>query len=190
MRVKTFVAAGIIGIAFLASGVLPAAGEDGFGFGRAILRYPVKFVCGSPGGGGQPVPDVQLPLTQGRYHTAINVHNPSLSHPVVFSKKVAVASASPYEGAQRPGKITPFVVATLQANEAFEIDCPEIASVTGLPIGGGNYIKGFVVIMSASELDVVAVYTARSMGDGNQVSTMHVLPVPGSKQREDFSIDR
>jgi hypothetical protein len=44
--------------------------------------------------------------------------------------------------------------------------------------------------MSASELDVVAVYTARSMGDGNQVSTMHVLPVPGSKQREDFSIDR
>jgi hypothetical protein len=183
MRVKTFVAAGIIGIAFLASGVLPAAGEDGFGFGRAILRYPVKFVCGSPGGGGQPVPDVQLPLTQGRYHTAINVHNLSLERAVVFAKKVAVASASPYEGAQRPGPMTPFFRAELQANQAFEIDCPEIAQVTGLPISGGNYIEGFVVIMSPRELDVVAVYTARARGD-NQISTLHVLPVPGRPQRE------
>ena len=186
MRVQAFVAAGIMGLALLASGVLAAAGEDSSS--RVNLRYPVTFVCGSPGGGGQPIPDVQLPLTQGRYHTAINVHNPSLDHAVVFFKKVAVASASPYEGAQRPGKITPFVQAELKANEAFEIDCPEIASVTELPIGGGNYIKGFVVIMSPSELDVVAVYTARSMGDGNQISTMHVLPVPGIKHREDISV--
>ena len=77
--------------------------------------------------------------------------------PACGFKKVAVAPASPYEGAQRPGKITPFFRAELKANEAFEIDCPEIATLTGLPIGGGNYIKGFVVIMSPSELDVVAV---------------------------------
>jgi hypothetical protein len=186
MRVKAFVAAGIMGLALLASGVLPAAGEDSSI--RVALRYSVKFVCGDPGGGGQPVPDVRLPLTRGRYHTAINVHNPSLEHAVVFVKKVAVASASPYEGAQRPGKITPFVKAELHANEAFEIDCPEIAQVTGLPIGGGNYIKGFVVIMSPSELDVVAVYTARPQGEDNQISTLHVLPVTGRPQREDFSI--
>ena len=187
MRGKAFVAVGIIGLVVLAAGVLPAAGQDSAL--RVTWRYPVKFVCGDPGGGGQPVPDVQLPLTRGRYHTAINVHNPSVDRPVVFVKKVAVASASPYEGAQRPSKVTPFVQAELHANEAFEIDCPEIASVTGLPIGGGNYIKGFVVLMSPSELDVVAVYTARPQGD-NDISTLHVLPVPGSKQREDLAIDR
>ncbi|MFL5530941.1 MAG: hypothetical protein ACJ8BC_03040 [Gemmatimonadales bacterium] len=76
MRVKAFVAAGIMGLALLAAGVLPAAGEDSAM--RVTLRYAVKFVCGDPGGGGQPVPDVQLPLTRGRYHTAINVHNPAL----------------------------------------------------------------------------------------------------------------
>jgi len=187
MRVKACVAAGIMGLALLASSVLPAAGEDS---SKGItLRYPVKFVCGDPGGGPQPVPDVQLPLTRGRYHTAINVHNPSVDRAVVFVKKVAVASASPYEGAQRPGKITPFVQAELHANEAFEIDCPEIAGVTGLPIGMGNYIKGFVVIMSPSELDVVAVYTARPQGD-NDISTLQVLPVPGHQQHEDFSDPR
>ena len=180
MRGKALVVAGIMGLAFLASGVLPVAGQDG------TLRYAVKFVCGDPGPQG--VPDVQLPLTSGRYHTVINVHNPSLNSPVGFAKKVAVASASPYEGAQRPGKITPFFQAGLQANEAFEIDCPEIAQVIGLPIGGGNYIKGFVVIMSPSELDVVAVYTARPQGEDNQISTLHVLPVTGRPQREDFSI--
>jgi hypothetical protein len=186
MRVQAFAQAGIMGLALLAAGVLPVAGQDSAT--RVTLRYPVKFVCGDPGA-GPGVPDVQLPLTRGRYHTAINVHNPSLDRPVVFVKKVAVASASPYEGSQRPGKIMPFVQAELHANEAFEIDCPEIASVTGLPIGGGNYITGFVVIMSPSELDVVAVYTARPQGD-NDISTIHVLPVPGSKQDEGSSVDR
>ena len=188
MRVQTFVATGIMGLTLLAAGVLPAAGQDSAI--HVTLRYPVKFVCGDPGGGGQAIPDVRLPLTQGRYHTAVNVHNPSLDRAVVFVKKVAVASASPYEGAQRPGKITPFVKAELHANEAFEIDCPEIASVTGLPIGMGNYIKGFVVIMSPHELDVVAVYTARPQGEDNQISTLHVLPVPGRPQREDFTLPR
>lgn len=175
MRGKALVVAGIMGLALLASGVLPVAGQE------ATLRYAVKFVCGDPGPQG--VPDVQLPLTNGRYHTVINVHNPSLNSPVGFAKKVAVASASPYEGAQRPGPMTPFFRAELQANQAFEIDCPEIAQVTGLPISGGNYIEGFVVIMSPRELDVVAVYTARARGD-NQISTLHVLPVTGRPQRE------
>jgi hypothetical protein len=174
MRGNALVIAGIMGLALLAAGVLPVAGQN------VTLRYAVKFVCGDPGAQG--VPDVGLPLTRGRYHTAINVHNPSLDSVVGFAKKVAVASASPYEGAQRPGQVTPFFRAELQANQAFEIDCPEIAQVTGLPISGGNYITGFVVIMSPRELDVVAVYTARATGD-NDISTMHVLPVPGREQR-------
>ena len=155
---------------------------------RVTWRYPVKFVCGDPSPGQGP--DVQFPLTRGRYHTAINVHNPSLDRPVSFVKKVAVASASPYAGGQRPGTITPFVQAELPANAAFEIDCPEIASVTGLSIGAGNYIMGFVVILSLSELDVVAVYTARPPTTDNYISTIHVLPVPGSKQDEGSTVNR
>ena len=58
-RVQAFVAAGIMGLAWLVSGVLPVAGEDSAS--RVTLRYPVTFVCGDPGGGSQPVPDVQLP---------------------------------------------------------------------------------------------------------------------------------
>ena len=148
------------------------------------MRYAVKFVCGVPGDGEQE--DVKLPLTIGRYHTVINVHNPSLKSDVLFFKKVAVASASPYKGAQLPGKITRFCSAGLKPNHAFEIDCPEIAKLTELHIDGGRYIEGFVVIMSPSELDVVAVYTARAtgQGQGTQISTLQVLPITGREQHE------
>jgi hypothetical protein len=176
MQGKAFVGASILSLAMLTAGVLPVAGQD---FIHVTVRYAVKFVCGDPGPQG--TPDVELPLTRGRYHTAINVHNPALDSDVEFVKKVAVASASPYEGGQRPGKVTPFVRAGLKANEAFEIDCPEIAKVTELPIGGGNYIKGFVVILSPQELDVVAVYTGRGQGN-SPLSTIHVLPVLGREQ--------
>jgi hypothetical protein len=174
-----------MGLAALASYVPPAAGQIGT---PVTLRYAVKFVCGVAGDGEQP--DVELPLTTGRYHTLINVHNPALESDVVFFKKVAVASASPYEGAQRPGKVTEFCSAGLKPNQAFEIDCPEIAKLTGLPIGGGRYIDGFVVIMSPRELDVVAVYTARPTGQGGgQISTLHVLPIAGRDQRETIQVN-
>jgi hypothetical protein len=182
MRGNAFVGAGLLSLAVLAAGVLPAAGQDSI---HVTVRYPVKFICGDPAPVG--TPDVELPLTRGRYHTAINVHNPSLDSDVSFVKKVAVASASPYQGGQQPGPITPFVRAELKANEAFEIDCPEIATVTELPIGGGNYITGFVVIMSPHELDVVAVYTARGQGT-SPLSTVQVLPVHGRQQLEEVPI--
>jgi len=136
---KALIVAGI-GLALLASGVPPAAGQAGI---PVALRYAVKFVCGVPGG----QQDVNLPLPTGRYHTVINVHNPALKSDVVLFKKVAVASATPYVGAERPGQITRFCSAGLKPNQAFEIDCPEIAKLTEHPIGGGNYIDGFVVII-------------------------------------------
>jgi len=182
MQGKAFIGASILSLAVLTAGVLPVAGED---FIHVTVRYAVKFVCGDPVPEG--TPDVESPLTRGRYHTAINVHNPSLDSDVEFVKKVAVASASPYEGGQHPGKVTPFVRAGLKANEAFEIDCPEIAKVTELPIGGGNYIKGFVVIMSPHELDVVAVYTSRGQGVTSP-TTIHVLPVHGRQQLDEVSV--
>jgi len=186
MRRKALVVAGMLSLTWLAAGVLPLAAQD-----EAIpvaLRYAVKFVCGEPAQHG--ASDAELPFTRGRYHTAINVHNPSLHDAVVFVKKVAVASASPYEGGQHPGKVTPFVQAALKANEAFEIDCPEIARVTELPISEAAYIKGFVVLLSPHELDVVAVYTARGTAASHYVSTLQVLPVTGSEQYEYVSVPR
>jgi hypothetical protein len=180
LRGKALMVAGM-GLASLASGVPPAAGQET----QVALRYAVKFVCGVPGG----QEDVKLPLPTGRYHTVINVHNPALKGDAVFFKKVVVASASPYRGAQHPGESTGFCRTGLEANHAFEIDCPEIRNRTKLPIGGGAYIDGFVVIMSPSELDVVAVYTVRATGQGGgQISSLQVLPITGREQRELFPL--
>lgn len=105
------------------------------------FEYAVKFVC------GRPVLPVVAP---GEYFTAINVHNPS-PRPVAFRKKIAVALPG-----EKAGKISPFFEAQLKSDEALEIDCQDIlrhAQETG-------FLKGFVVIETPSELDVVAVYTA------------------------------
>jgi hypothetical protein len=134
-----------------------ASGNSGFAVVRGTLgpgpapndgqepnrsfEYAVKFVCGSP---------VAPVVAPGQYFTAINVHNPSL-RPVAFRKKIAVALPG-----ERAGKVSRFFEAQLKSDEALEIDCPDIlrhAEESG-------FLKGFVVIQTPSELDVVAVYTA------------------------------
>jgi hypothetical protein len=127
--------------------------------GSAQLRgfeYAVKFVCGKP---------VLPVVAPGEYFTAINVHNPS-PQPVSFRKKIAVALPG-----EKPGRISRFFQAQLKSDEALEIDCQDIlrhADETG-------FLKGFVVIETPLELDVVAVYTAGHPA----VETMeieHVMP--------------
>jgi hypothetical protein len=106
------------------------------------FQYAVKFICGtSPG----------KVLAKGSYRTAINVHNPAETE-VVFRKKFASSLAG-----EKPGPITPWMKGMLGPDQALEIDCgdPILKEVTT-----GTFIKGFVVIESNSELDVVAVYTA------------------------------
>jgi hypothetical protein len=122
-------------------------------------QYSVKFVCGRP---NAPV------VAPGRYFTAINVHNPNQGV-ARFRKKIAVALPG-----ERPGPISPFFDATLKADQAFEIDCPDILrhARTNAP-----FLKGFVVIESRLELDVVAVYTA----GGAQVETLHTERVPSRR---------
>jgi len=105
------------------------------------FEYAVKFVCGRP----------EVPVVApGDYFTAINVHNPS-ARPVLFRKKIAVALPS-----EKAGPVSRFFEAQLKSDEALEIDCQDIlrhAQAQG-------FLKGFVVIETPSELDVVAVYTA------------------------------
>jgi hypothetical protein len=107
------------------------------------FQYAVKFVCGKA--------DERV-VAPGTYFTAINIHNP-LYDKVPFRVKVAVGLPG-----FRPGPISPFKDTGLRADEAFEIDCPDIWRLARAP--EGRWLKGFVVIESLTELDVVGVYTA------------------------------
>lgn len=112
------------------------------------FQYAVQVVCGDPQPRG-------VALARGRYATAVNVHNPSPNLPVSFRYKVAVA----LPGAQQ-GPISGFQNARLDADGALEIDCPTIIELGRDPI----FVKGFLVIETQQELDVVAVYTAGEPG--------------------------
>jgi hypothetical protein len=127
----------------------------------APFQYAAKFVCGKPDGGE---------LAPGVYFTAINVHNPT-EHAVLFRKKIAVAGRR-----ERPGPVSKFFDAKLGPDEALEIDCPDIRRHAQVR---DEFIKGFVVLESESELDVVAVYTAA--GAHGQVETLEVERVPARR---------
>jgi hypothetical protein len=117
-------------------------------------QYAVKFVCGKSRG------EV---MARGRYYTAINVHNPTYGA-VTFKKKFAVAKPG-----ETAGPVSDFFSTSLGPDEAFEIDCPDILQHTNC---AARFLKGFAVIISPVELDVVAVYTAE--GRDKRVETLHM----------------
>ena len=123
-----------------------------------MFQYATTFVCGKSAG------EVVAP---GVYFTAVNVHNPTYTA-TRFRIKIAVALAG-----LKPGPISKFVDATLGPDEALEIDCPDIVKYAETK---ADFLKGFVVIESDVELDVVAVYTAA--GRDEQVETLHTERVP------------
>ena len=125
---------------------------------RVTFQYAAKFVCGKSAG------EVVAP---GVYFTAINVHNPVYTD-VHFRVKVAVGLPG-----LRPGPVSKFHAAKLGPDEALEIDGPDIFK---LAEHRADFMKGFVVIESETELDVVAVYTAA--GREGQVETLHTERVP------------
>src|SRR5215213_7373031 len=141
---------------------------------RLMFQYAAKLICGKSDG---------KVLAPGVYFTAINVHNPT-DTTVGFRVKIAVA----LPGLQ-PGPISLFRDAKLGPDAALEIDCPDIFNPEIFefpePIRPGFW-KGFVVIESKVELDVVAVYTAA--GKEKQVETLHTERVParrlGAEDRE------
>src|SRR6266478_254979 len=115
------------------------------------FQYAVKFICGKSSG---------RIVAPGAYFTAINVHNPT-EKLIRFQKKIAIAL--PFEKSVKPTK---FFDAKLGPDEALEIDCPDILRhLEAQP----TFVKGFVVIESENELDVVAVYTAGV----ERVETLH-----------------
>jgi hypothetical protein len=115
--------------------------HDGAQFAdSALYQYAAKFVC------GRPERDVLAP---GIYFTAVNVHNPSRSA-VELAVKVAVALPE-----LKAGPVSPFRDVRLGPDEALEIDCADARDIAEIR---AEFLKGFVVIESESELDVVAVF--------------------------------
>jgi CARDB len=124
------------------------------------FQYAAKFVCGKSDGDE---------LAPGVYFTAINVHNPH-ERDVTFRKKFALPGREAEESGETPKQP---IGADLRPDATLEIDCPDIRAHTGVSNG---LLKGFVVLESDVELDVVVVYTAAG-GDG-QVETLHTERVP------------
>jgi hypothetical protein len=122
------------------------------------FQYAAKFICGTSDG---------AVLARGHYLTAVNVHN-TTGEEIEFSKKFAIA----WPG-QQPGAVVDAPPTRLGSDQALEIDCQEIRARTRLP----GFVKGFVIIESAVELDVVAVYTA-AWTDRRPVETLHMERVP------------
>lgn len=129
---------------------------------RVTYQYAAKFVCGRSEG---------RVVAPGVYFTAINVHNP-LYTDVRFRVKVAVGLPGLHSV-----PASTFRPATLGPDEALEIDCPDIREIAQPK---DDLVKGFVVIESETELDVVAVYTAA--GPEKNVQTLHTERVPARRR--------
>ena len=129
------------------------------------FEYAVKFICGVAGANASS----SRIVAPGQYFTAINVHNPSFIQPVRFQWKIAIAPPG-----VRGGPISGFFEAVLKPDQALEIDCPDIfeRSPVRTPL-----LKGFVVLVTPLELDVVAVYTAEPK-PGAGVQTLETERVP------------
>jgi hypothetical protein len=153
-----------IALAVIALGASAAHAQVNYKF-----EYAAKFVCGlsvlSPGA----VPGT-LPVAPGYYYTAVNVHNPSTTENNQIQKRFVIALPG-----EAVGRKSGFVPEDLRADDAMEIDCPDI--VRRLDIRIGQFVKGFVVIRSTAELDVVAVYTSATAPAG-PVVTMSTERVP------------
>jgi hypothetical protein len=157
------------------------------------LQYAAKFLCGSrvseaeggrrnhgaanaPRKGKENDEDDErrhdFGVAQGRYYTAVNVHNPT-EKPAAIRVKFAAA-----DGDGKPGRLSRFVDMSLAADEVVSIDCYQIARLLESKQG---FIDGFAVLESDVELDVVAVYTAAGREGG--VQTLHTERVPARLQQ-------
>jgi len=139
------------------------------------FEYAAKVVCGL-----QRDPRV-MRLVRGFYGTAVNIHNPS-DEPVAFRKKLAL-TFPPEE--QKPGKIIPIARDRLGPDEALEVDCEDVLKEAFDGQFPTPYIKGFVVVQSADQLDVTAVYTAAGLdreGELTSVTSIDVESILGRRK--------
>jgi hypothetical protein len=104
-------------------------------------------------------------VAPGRYWTAVNIHNPEKCKDARFRWKVAVAD----RGEEGPVPVYQGPLG-LGPDRAIEIDCHQV--MQALPVPAPGFVKGYVVIESDIELDVVAVYTGTNPATG-ALTTFH-----------------
>jgi hypothetical protein len=131
-------------------------------------EFAVKVICG-------PTTSATPPVAPGRYFTAINMHNPGRTT-AAFQLKVAVSSMPHAELELVPGPVTKFVSGDLKPDQAIEIDCQHAVALAKTVVTNTGFLKGFLVLQSTAELDVVAVYTAS--GPTARVQSMTLERVP------------
>jgi hypothetical protein len=140
------------------------------------LQYSAKFLCGAMEEKRRHHDDDRRregnQLAEGRYYTAINIHNPT-DRPTVLRIKFASASDN-----GKPGPISRFVEIRLGADEVVSLDCSQIFKLLDTKY---DFIDGFAVVETDVELDVVAVYTAAEEHGG--VKTLHTERVPARLQQ-------
>jgi hypothetical protein len=137
------------------------------------FSYAAKIVCGA-----QKDPK-DMRLARGFYATTINIHNPG-DDAAKFFKKLAL-SFPPEE--QRPGKIMRISEDTLKPDEALKVDCNDIQRKlfpNGFPT---PYIEGFIVLESASSLDVTAVYSTATLDKEGLASAHSSIDVEQIRER-------
>ena len=158
MKKLTSISLLLLAIAFLSTPFSTSA-QPAPGRALTLFMYAAKFVCGKS-------EDNRI-VAPGQYFTAINVHNPSPIASAVYIKRFAIALPE-----ERPGKISEFVRGTLAPDEAMGIDCQNIYKHTGT--NPGQFLEGYALLYSLSELDVVSIYTAGP----RDVQTLHTERVP------------
>lgn len=157
MRKSTCIASLLFFVALLS---IPVSANAQPAPGRVTLSmYAAKFVCGKADDKGIVAP--------GQYFTAINVHNASPVNRAIYIKRFALALPE-----ERPGKISDFARGILGPDEAMGIDCQNIYKHTGA--NPGQFIEGYALLYSLSELDVVDIMTAGH----TEVETLHTERVP------------
>ena len=155
-------------------GIGRAAPDDGPAAGGEF-RYAAKVACSLFGTFQDDA------LVDGLYRTAVNVLNPS-DREVAFGYRVSLAQpATVPPGEEREALVTDIVETTLGPDEALAINCFDMAGLF-CPFNEVLcidllVIEGFLIVRSPVELDVVAVYSARtSRGETRTLDVEAVAP--------------
>lgn len=130
-----------------------SCGGQTHGACKTAFQYAVKIVCGTV------KPADNTPVAPGRYWTATNIHNPDKCREAQLLFKVGVALQNFNSPVSQ--YIGPY---PLRADGMIEIDCSTFMQLVQLlvyppPQPMPPFVKGFMVIESDIELDIVAVYS-------------------------------
>lgn len=126
-------------------------------------QFSAKLICGG-------FLDKHL-FSPGVYRTVVNIHNPN-RETVPFTWQILVAGPVSEGSGARSERFE----ATIGAEEACFLDCEMAVRLSGM--ASGAHFDGWLVIETALDFDVVAVYTVQPSSHENaaSLSTFRVEP--------------